>query len=179
MWFVAFCCFLPPFFSPPLFTQADDAHKFGDQHAQGHTVEARSRVASNQGSTNFKFLAMFQMKLAEHFWRWVLDSSTSNNSTMSFRIRIDLRCFSLLISLCVSCLHNECSVSISFRCKYSPQKRNSLLRTEFVKLETLELAWIWIWVTTPIDLNAIYNLWKNPRVFLPRFAWILRITLCT
>lgn len=67
MWFVAFCCFLPPFFSPPLFTQADDAHKFGDQHAQGHTVEARSRVASNQGSTNFKFLAMFQMKLAEHF----------------------------------------------------------------------------------------------------------------
>lgn len=130
MWFVAFCCFLPAFFTPPLFSQADDAHKFGDQHAQGLTVEAKSRVASNQGSTNFKLLANFQMKLAEHFCRWVLNSSTSNNSTMSFCIRIDLRCFSILISLCVSCVHNECSVSISFRCKYSPQKRNSLLRTE-------------------------------------------------
>ena len=177
--FVVVVVVFSPFFLP-LFSQADDAHKFGDQHAQGHTVEARSRVASNQGPTDFKFLANFQMKLAEHFCRWVLNASASNNSTMSFRIQIDLRCFSLLISLCVSCVHNECSISISFHCKYSPQKWNSLWTELWSWNCEIENAWICMDLKLSNNLHRsewILQFTEKPQGFLPTICLNFRITL--
>lgn len=44
---------------------------------------------------------------------------------------------------------------------------------EIVKLKTLEFAWIWIWLTNSIDLNAFYNFRKSPRVSFPQSARLL------
>lgn len=184
MWIVAFCClmlFFSPFFLPLCSLKLMIHTNLEINMLKVTHWRQEAGLHPTKAQQTSKFWQISKWSSRNIFADGVLNSSTSNNSTLSFGIRIDLRCYSLLISLCVSCVHNKCS--ISFHCKYSHQIWNSLLRTELWSRNCeIENSWICMGLNlsnNPHRSECILQFMKKPQGFLPTHCLISRIILCT